>query len=201
MLDTNIWQPINNKTTGYVGLRRNEEWAKRDALYGKGNWEMGWLVDDKYLQYPEVCQLYGDAYYHYFQMRPELLDYLVEVASDVYDYDPSDIEAGTDYAKRGDIRTHIQDTAIRRCVQRLGKKFKGNRLLQIKDRERNHPLSSALSPGQVPFHKPELLSFPDNLEEMRENAWWLPGSVEDFYQRAKRLCVKKEALKATDGIQ
>jgi hypothetical protein len=56
----------------------------------------------------------------------------------------------------------------------------------------DHPLSLALSPGQVPFHKPELMSHPDNLTEIRGKAWWLPSSVEDFYQRGKRLVVRKK---------
>jgi hypothetical protein len=200
MLDLKIWQPIDNNSTGYLGKQRNEEWTKRDALYGQGDWEMGWLVEGKYLQYPEVCQLYGDAYYRYFQMRPELLDYLVEIASDVYDYDPIDIGAGLDFSKRGDVVTHIQDTAIRRCVKRFSRQFKGDKLLQIRDRAGEHPLSIALSPGQVPFHKPELLSRPDNLATITQEAWWLPGSVEDFYQRAKRLCVKKEVLQAIASL-
>lgn len=200
MLDLKIWQPIDNNSTGFLGKHRNEEWIKRDALYGQGSWEMGWLVEGKYLQYPEVCQLYGDAYYRYFQMRPELLDYLVEIASDVYDYDPADIGAGLDFSKRGDVVTHIQDTAIRRCVKRFSRQFKGDKLLQIRDRAGEHPLSIALSPGQVPFHKPELLSRPDNLAAIAQEAWWLPGSVEDFYQRAKRLCVKKEVLQAIESL-
>lgn len=191
MLDKDIWQPINNKSTGYLGKRRNEEWIKRNETYGEGEWKMGWLVEDSFLEYPEVCQLYGDAYYNYFQMRPELLEHLLDEAEDVYNDDPINVEAGTDFSKRGEVKTHIGDTAIRRAVQRLGKQFRGKKLLQINDRKGPHPLSLALSPGQVPFHKPELLSNPDNLEEIEENAWWLKGSVEDFYQRAKRLCIKK----------
>ena len=66
--------------------------------------------------------------------------------------------------------------------------------MQISERAGQHPLAQALSPGQVPFHKKEYLSYPDNLEEITKEAWWLPASVEDFYQRAKRLCVKKEIL-------
>jgi hypothetical protein len=66
----------------------------------------------------------------------------------------------------------------------------------------DHPLSLALSPGQVPFHKPELMSHPDNLTEIRGKAWWLPSSVEDFYQRAKRLVVrKKTSIDATGGVR
>jgi hypothetical protein len=116
---------------------------------------------------------------------------LLEIASNVYDDDPNNVESGLDYSKRGDLRTHIQDIAIRNCVKRFGRKFSGDKLIQIRDRIGEHPLSLALSPGQVPFHNPALISNPDNLQEIRRNAWWLPLSVEDFYQRAKRLVVRK----------
>lgn len=189
MLNKKIWKPINNDSTGYLGKRRNQEWAKRDKKYGKGNWQMAWLVGGKLLEYLEACQLYEDAYFEYFKKRPELLNHLIETASDVYDDHPSNVKSGLDYSKRGRIRTHIQDIAIRRCIKRFGKRFKGKKLLQIRGRVGKHPLSLALSPGQVPFHKPKLLSKSDNLKEITRNAWWLPGSVEDFYQRAKRICM------------
>lgn len=191
MLDKNIWQPIDNNSTGYVGRHRNKGWRERDKRFGKDNWRMSWLVGDRLLEYVEACGLYEDAYFVYFQKRPELLEHLLNVASDVYDDDPSNVSSGTDYLKRGDIRTHIQDISIRRCVKRFGKMFRGKKLLQIRDRLGEHPLSLALSPGQVPFHKPEWLSHPDNLEKIQKDMWWLPASVEDWYQRAKRLCVPK----------
>lgn len=55
MLDKKIWAPIDNNSTGYVGKHRNEEWAKRDAEFGKDNWEMAWLVGDDLLDYGEAC--------------------------------------------------------------------------------------------------------------------------------------------------
>jgi len=67
-------------------------------------------------------------------------------------------------------------------------------LIQIRDRMGEHPLSLALSPGQVPFHKPAFISHPDNLVEIRNKAWWLPLSVEDFYQLAKRLVVRDKRI-------
>ena len=190
MLRPEVWNLVDNTSPGYVGKHRNELWAARDAKYGKENWQTIWLVGGHYLEYKEACCLYEDAYFEYFKQRPELLEYLLEVASDVYDDDPSNVESGLDYSKRGDIRTHIQDIAIRNCVKRFGREFKGSRLIQIRDRMGDHPLSLALSPGQVPFHKPELMSHPDNLTEIRGKAWWLPSSVEDFYQRGKRLVVR-----------
>jgi len=180
MVNKNIWKMINNNSTGYVGKHRNELWDKRDKQYGKGNWVTAWLVEDNMLDYEEVCQLYEDAYFEYLKQRPELLEHLLNTASDIYDDDPSNVKSKLDYSKRGDLRTHIQDISIRRCVKRFGKRFKGKRLLQIRDRLGDHPLSLALSPGQVPFHKKELLSNPDNIKDIYKNAWWLPESVEDF---------------------
>jgi hypothetical protein len=104
------------------------------------------------------------------------------------------VESGLDYLKRGALRTHIQDIAIRNCVKRFGREFRGDKLIQIRDRMGEHPLSLALSPGQVPFHKPALISYPDNLDEIRNKAWWLPLSVEDFYQVAKRLVVRHKRI-------
>ena len=190
MLNRKTWAQLNNNSTGYVGRHRNEEWQKRDRKYGKGRWRMAWLVRGQLLDYVEACKLYEDAYFAYFKQRPELLIQLLAEARDVYDDSPSNVQSKLDYTKRGRIRTHIQDIAIRNCVKRFRKKFKGKKLIQIRDRMGKHPLSMALSPGQVPFHKRELVSTPDNLKTINKNAWWLPYSVEDFYQRAKRLCVR-----------
>jgi hypothetical protein len=192
MLNQREWMLFDNTSPGYVGRRRNELWAERDARFGKGNWQSIWLVDEDYLEYAETCRLYEDAYFEYFKKRPELLDYLLEIASDVYDDDPSNVQSGLEYLKRGDLRTHIQDIAIRNCVKRFGRKFNGSKLVQIRDRMGEHPLSLALSPGQVPFHQPALISNPDNLQELRNQGWWLPSSVEDFYQLGKRLAVKRK---------
>ena len=192
MLSQEDWKLVDNTSPGYVGKRRNDLWANRDAKYGEGNWQTVWLVEGNYLEYEEACRLYEEAYFEYFKRRPELLEHLLEVASNVYDDEPSNVESGFDYSKRGELRTHIQDIAIRNCVKRFGREFKGDKLIQIRDRIGMHPLSLALSPGQVPFHRAELLSSPDNLEEIRAKAWWLPASVEDFYQRAKRLVVRSK---------
>ena len=194
MLSQDSWTLFDNNSPGYIGKRRNELWAERDAKFGKENWRSIWLVGGKYLEYEEACHLYEDAYFKYFKKRSELLEYLLEIASNVYDDDPSNVESGLDYLQRGEVRTHIQDIAIRNCVKRFGREFSGDKLIQIRDRMGEHPLSLALSPGQVPFHKPELISHPDNLDKIRNKAWWLPLSVEDFYQLAKRLVVRDKRI-------
>ena len=150
MLSPAEWNLVDNTSPGYVGKHRNELWAERDAKCGKGNWQAIWLVGGNYLEYEEACRLYEDAYFEYFKQRPELLEYLLEVALDVYDDDPSNVESGLDYSKRGDFRTHIQDIAIRNCLKRFGREFRGDGLIQIRDRIGDHPLSLVFArPGSV----------------------------------------------------
>lgn len=191
MINLNEWQQLNDESTGYLGEKRNYEYGLRNQKYGKGNWAMGWLCGGNVLEYEEVCQLYEDAYYEYLKFRPELVDYLVANASDVYDDEEANVQSGTDYSKRGKIRTHIQDIAIRRSMMRLGKSFEGDRIIQIRDKMGKDPISKTLSPGQVPFHRLDLITTPSNLEFVHRKRWWLLGSVEDFYQRNKRIFIKK----------
>jgi len=192
MLDQNKWLLVDNNSTGYANLDRNAEWGKRDNKYGFDNWRIGWLVGDNLLGYREACKLFEDAYFEHFNKNPELLEQLVTQAANIYVYDPSDVISGLDYLKKGDRKTHTHDIAIRNCLKRFGKEFAGKELIHLSKQPGEHSLSVALSPGQVPFHQPELLSNPDNGAEIMKDAWWQSGSVEDFYQRGKRLCIRKK---------
>lgn len=190
MLDQKIWKPIDNSSPGYEGQSRNEKIKSRNKLYGKGRWTMGWLYGNLVLEYEEVCWVYEDGYFNYFSSRPELLDHLCKIASEVYDDDVSNVASGQDYSKKGSVRTHIQDIAIRRCLVRSGRSFDGDSLVQIRDAEGKSAVSKALSPGQVPFHRIEMITVPANIQEIKAKQWWLPGSVEDFYQLNKRIFLK-----------
>ena len=194
MLDLEKWDQIHNNSPGYVGEKRNAIEEGWDLKYGKGNWIMGWVFGENVLEYEEVCLVYEDGYYEYLKQRPEVLDYLCKTASEVYDDDVLNINSGQDYSKKGDIRTHIQDIAIRRCLVRFGRTFKGNEPIQIRDNKGKDVVSKTLSPGQVPFHLQTLITEPDNLKEIYLSRWWLPGSVEDFYQRNKRLYLKIKSI-------
>lgn len=189
MLSLTKWKCVDNKSPGYWGKTKKEKLAKLDKKYGPDNWMIAWSVNGKLLEFLEICQLYENAYYSYFKRHPETLDDLVTIASDVYDDDPSNTRSGVSYRIQETNRTHIQDIAIRRSMRRLRKRFKGDRLIQVRGHG-TRPLGVALAPGQIPFHKPEWISTPDNLKTLQRKAWWLPGSIEDFYQRGKRICIR-----------
>jgi hypothetical protein len=167
---------------GYFGAKRDKIQQGYDEKYGSGNWALRWQVGDALFTREQMNMLYEDAYYEYLRAHPDILKDLIQTASDVYDDAPSNVECGFSYDQQETDRTHVQDVAIRRVVSRLGQTFQGDELLQIRDNLGSHPLSMTLSPGQVPFHMPQLL-----LPELE--GWWKPKSVESFYQSNKVLCI------------
>lgn len=178
-----VWTTIERPPP--FGADRDKRYQEYDARYGKGNWRLVWDIGGNSVGRDGVVMLYEDAYYEFFRKNPDVLEHLLRDASDVYDDAPSNVQSGFDYAKQETDRTHLQDISIRRCVLRLGRKFAGKSLVQIRDTQGSHPLSVTLSPGQVPFHMPALIKQPE------ATGWWKPGSTESFYQSNRVLQVKK----------
>lgn len=168
---------------GYLGSRRDAVQRDWDAEHGLGGWALAWRVQGMWYDRARMSMLYEDAYVHFLLDRPQLLDELLSAASDVYDDDLSNLASGLDYTAQETGRTHVQDIAIRRAVVRLGRVFEGASPVQIRDALGEHPLSMPLSPGQVPFHRPDWIEAPEL------TGWWEPGSVEAFYQSNKWLLV------------
>lgn len=189
------WQLASgNSAPGYFGAKRDQKVAEYDNDFGSGNWAFAWLLGDELrsqtVNYEMACELYELSYYHYLNDNPEILHELVLAAGNVYDDAPSNVQSGFDYNHQETNRTHIQDIAIRNAVYKLGRCFEGRELVQIRGKE-GHSLSKVLSPGVVPYHNPIMISTPSNLDELYSKRWWKEGSVEDFYQRNKRIIVKR----------
>lgn len=171
---------------GYFGKKRDQIQAGYDERYGKDNWRIAWQIGALVVERSAALMLYEDGYYHHLQSNPELLEELLVCASDVYDDAPSNVQAGFSYEHQETAVNHLHDVAIRRAVLRLGRWFKGSELVQIRHTLSTHPLSVPLSPGQVPFHQPELI-----VQPALERWWWQSNSVECFYQSNKILQVRE----------
>ncbi len=175
---------------GYFGRHRDARYAEYDERFGPGRWRIAWQLGERTGGFQEAVMLYEDAYTAYLGAQAELLEQLVVEASEVYDDAPTNTASGLDYTRQETNRTHLQDIAIRRSLVRLGRVFRGEQLIQIRDAaaaEPIHPLSLALSPARVPFHRPELIVRPYLA------GWWTEAgglvSVEGFYQSNKLLQV------------
>lgn len=174
------WKTVERP--GQFGRRRDQRRAEFDERYGPGDWRVVWRIGRRLGSFAEAVMVYEDAYCQYLADNTAVREALVSTASDVYDNDLSNIASGFDYAHQESDRDHIQDVAIRRCLVRLGEEFRGREPLQIRHSDGSHPLSLTLSPGRVPFHRPEWLIRPEIV------LWWAePGSVESFYQSNKLL--------------
>lgn len=170
---------------GYSGGMRDQRIADWNGKYGEGNWRQAWHVDGQELDFLGICRHYEDAYVEYLKNHQDVLEELASEASEVYDDSPSNTGSGLDYSLQETRHTHIQDIAIRNSLKRLGRKFKGQKMVQIRDEVGEHRLSMTLSPGRIPFHRQDWIIQPE-LE-----GWWEKGTVEAFYQSTKVLQVKE----------
>ena len=200
-MDGEKWVELSERP-GYLGKRRDAYFALLNEKYGVGNWKFAWSlrryptasVEGKdWVDFGGMCQLYEDAYFYFLNSYPFWLNELLREAYDVYDDEESNVKSGLDYTIQETNRTHIQDIAIRNVVNRMGRKFHGAKLIQIRQELGSHRLSKVLSPGRVPFHRPEIIRDGEhyNSDPDSKPDWWTPGRVEDFYQRNRSTLVKR----------
>ena len=184
-------QWINFNRPGNFHDEKKEILDEFDKQHGPRNWRVAWKLGDKFITQAEAFQVYEDAYYEYLKKHPEIVEYLVNNASDVYDNALSNVESGFDYNIQESESTHLQDIALRRIIiLRLGKKFRGNKLIQIRSTSEDE-IGRMLSPGkgEVYLHVPELI------ESTTSKHWWKDGTVEDWFQQNLWIQVTKTSLK------
>ena len=181
------WLAISG-LAGYAGTRGAEQARRLDGLFGEGTgtWRIAWRVGDSVLGRVEALQLYEDAYIEFFRASPETLDWLCRTASEVYDNAVTNLASGLDYAVQEARSTHLQDVAIRRCLVRLGRRFEGDHLVEIRGAASE---GFRLNPGKVPFH------LPDAILPSEVRSWWDAGSIEAFWQHNKVVVVPPGAVR------
>ncbi len=185
------WLVAGIKADYFVGPglpgKQNKEDSKGGYSFGRRPWfhvTGGETSNRKYIiHFAGAVALYEDAYCSFFLTNGLVLEQLIAAASNVYDNAPSNVASGFDYRKQETPDTHLQDIAIRRCLLRMGRWFEGTALTQIRS-SAGGTFEAQLSPGRVPFHRPDLIIRPE-LE-----GWWERGSIESFYQSNKHLLVK-----------
>lgn len=185
IIDMTLWQVVGSP--GYAGSRKRKRDKARDQRFGSGNWMTAFIWGEDIVHRDFALQLYEDAYFLHFQKEQTVLEGLIHAASDVYDNAVTNVESGLDYQKQETPATHLQDIAVRRAVLRLGRRFQGDHLVEIRG-----PKSEGydLNPGRVPFHLPRMIAESEPLPK-----WIQQGSIEAFWQSNKVLLVKSSALR------
>jgi len=196
------WVRIFNKLS-YIGRRKAEIYSDFGEQFGKDDWLPAHFFNGKIISREEGYLVYEEAYYEFLKNNPRIRERLIAAASEVYDIAPSNVDSGLDYSKQECDATHLQDISVRRALVRLrleeqGKSynpqnlpeievFEGDHLVQIRDHT-TEGYRFGLNPGQVPFHRSELILDTD------QKGWWNPDSVEGWYQRNKVLLVNPEKM-------
>ena len=179
---------------GYFGKKREAIFESFNRQHGEKNWRIAWEWGNLVLDRPEALQIYEDAYYEHFRLKPEILDWLINNYSNVYDTAQSNMESVFNYTLQETLSNHLHDIAIRRAVIRGGKWFLGNKILEVRSTNED---GKVLSPCKIPFHLPEMIyrgqtKYQGEPRDFTTNPpWWrrigVQDSVEEFYQQNKVL--------------
>ncbi len=165
----------------YFG-RNRDRWKQRyDKQYGPDGWRIRHLVCGELMELAVAARHCGDAYAAFLSARRDFLDWLCTPAAAVYLTATSNVRSGFDYTIQETKVEHVHDIALRNAIAQLGGQFRGEKLLRIGGRGQE---SLPLSPGLVPFHRPEWIVQPA-LEH-----WWRTDSIECFWQSNKVLQVQ-----------
>ncbi|MBI4116342.1 hypothetical protein HY449_01220 [Candidatus Pacearchaeota archaeon] len=189
------WETVERP--GYFGKKRDELEDFWNFNYPQG-WRIAWQWGEQVLTRPLALQIYEDAYFEFLKNNPEILNWITSTASDVYDTSPSNVKSGLNYDEQETPNNHFHDIAIRRAVLRNGRKFLGDRLVEVR---KPGTEGARLSPYSIPFHLPNLIYQGEDIKDYNylkvsnHRIWWktlgrergIEHTVEEFYQHNKLL--------------
>ncbi len=176
---------MNFKTVerpSYFGKKRDQIQMGYDEKYGKGDWRIAWEFGEHILPFEQAIQIYEDSYYLSLKENPEFVHELITTAKEVFDNAESNIHSELDYSIQENNSNHYQDISVRRVLFRLGCKFRGKELIQIRHNSKS-VIGQLLSPGTILFHQIPSITKP------HKRGWWEDDTVECFWQSNKVLQV------------
>ncbi|MBN2052768.1 hypothetical protein JW756_04660 [Candidatus Woesearchaeota archaeon] len=186
---TSEWETI--KRPGWFGEGRDNILSGYDRQYGPSNWRIRHILGPRILDFNESVQLYELSYELDFNHpdRRYIWNNLITRAKDVWTEQLTDINSGMDYSIQKAPAAHYEDIAIRRIMDKYGKKFKGEELIRVRA-DSEDLVGKVLSSIHIPFIYPDYIESPPD----DKIYWWNrhKGSLECFWHFNKVLQVKKE---------
>ncbi len=187
------WETVGRP--GYQGKGKDEQIASWNHIYGEGNWRLAWqLADGQVLNFDQVFQHYVEGYILYFENHQEEAIFLTDNFSYGYDKDQVSREEAFNplaLVNQPGRPNQFHHVALNLALELfLGLKFRGTEPIQIREGKPHTdpatwPAGWAWGPGHIPAVNPELIPNSD------VSSWWQKGSIEDLYQSAKILQIKR----------
>lgn len=191
---TERWEVVERP--GFQGKQKDAQIARWDTEYGEGNWRIVWeLANGETMDYDNVFwKVYVPGYVKHFLFNPDEALHLTVNFSYAYDKDLITREEAFDphalYNKPG-RPNQFHNVALNIALEwYLGLPFSGGKPIKVREGEpstlvEEWPEGWKWSPGRIPAVRQDLI--PDNDIE----GWWKKGTIEDLYQTAKVIQVKR----------
>jgi hypothetical protein len=188
------WETIGRP--GYLGGKKDETYTRWNQEYGVGNWRISWqLANGQDVDYEYIFhQIYVTGYEQFFRQNIRDLFFVMNYA---FTYDKDKItrqQAFDPYAlvNKPGVANQFHHVALNLAVRdKLGVSFLGTEPLKVREGKPGtplelQPLGYKFSPGRIPCTRPELIPTPQT-----KDSWWGDGSIEQLYQEAKALQIKR----------
>lgn len=187
------WQTIARP--GYQGKKKDEQIVSWNQKYGVENWRMVWETKEGEVMFFEdiFWRVYVPGYVKHFLAQPEEARWITDNYSFAFDKDEIRREQAFDlYAlyNKPSVANQFHHVALNIALEwYLGLPFKGSRPVRVREGkpgtvEEEWPEGWRWSPGRIPTVRADLI--PD----LELAGWWEPGTIEDFYQKAKVVQVR-----------
>lgn len=181
---------------GYQGKKKDAQIAHWNQCYGEGNWRIAWELNSGLVQnYEQIFyNFYVPGYVKYFLQYPDEAHFLTTNFSYAYDKDMISKDEAFDphalYDKPGKPN-QFHNVALNLALEYyLGLPFRGNIPIQVREGKPDTdpitwPQGWRWSPGRIDAVRQDLIPKNDI------KGWWSPGTIEDVYQTAKVLQIRR----------
>jgi hypothetical protein len=110
------WIPVG--LPGYAGPAKVSRADTLDARFGADGWRLSHVVRGRIVPKSAAIVEYEEAYRRYLRDRPALVEFVVTMCGNVYDYEVANVY-DHDYEQPHTDMNHYQDISVRRVVAEL----------------------------------------------------------------------------------
>ncbi len=111
-----VWVPIG--VPGFAGAEKARRQQLLDERFGADGWRYGHYVRGEIVPLTVAIAEYEESYRRFLHRRPELVEFLVTVCGNVYDWDVANVHDDS-YEQPHTAMNHYQDISVRRVIAEL----------------------------------------------------------------------------------